>query len=59
MNAGGWILALVERCYKIVSVISVIGGSMFRGRCQILRPNFFSNSTSEIWIMVGRPWGQQ
>ena len=23
------------------------------------RPNFFSNSASEIWIMVGRPWGQQ
>jgi Chaperone of endosialidase len=22
---------------------------------QILRPNFFSNSVSEIWIMVGRP----
>jgi hypothetical protein len=23
------------------------------------RPNFFSNSTSEIWIIVGRPCGQQ
>jgi hypothetical protein len=28
-------------------------------RYQTLRPNFFSNSVSEIWIMVGRPWGQQ
>jgi hypothetical protein len=26
---------------------------------QILRPNFFSNSAFEIWIMVGRPCGQQ
>ncbi len=23
------------------------------------RPNFFSNSAFEIWIMVGRPCGQQ
>ena len=26
---------------------------------QIFRPNFFSSSASEIWIMVGRPCGQQ
>ena len=26
---------------------------------QTLRPNFFSSSAFEIWIMVGRPWGQQ
>ena len=26
---------------------------------QTLRPNFLSNSASEIWIMVGRPCGQQ
>lgn len=26
---------------------------------QTFRPNFFSSSEFEIWIMVGRPWGQQ
>jgi hypothetical protein len=26
---------------------------------QIFRPNFFSNSAREIWIIVGRPCGQQ
>jgi hypothetical protein len=29
------------------------------GRYQTFRPNFFSNSASEIWIIVGRPCGQQ
>jgi hypothetical protein len=30
-----------------------------RGYNHILRPNFFSSSRSEIWIIVGRPCGQQ
>src|SRR5215475_1480565 len=33
--------------------------SRVRSRRYTLRPNFFSSSANEIWIIVGRPCGQQ
>ena len=39
----------------VISPVSHAQEAMY----QTFRPNFFSNSASEIWIMVGRPWGQQ
>jgi hypothetical protein len=54
-----WTSALIERRYKDHQRHPCNRRFNISGRYQTFRPNFFSNSASEIWIIVGRPCGQQ
>src|SRR5436309_15776721 len=55
---GGLIRHTRHRRSKNFDRSQLLNASTFQ-LLQTLRPNFFSSSAFEIWIMVGRPCGQQ